>query len=69
MDKTQRKLSEAGRKGAIKRWDAEEVNKQAVREKMYEFHGKIAVDFFTEKKSLKELIDMHLRLKKNRGLN
>ena len=69
MDKTKQKLSEAGKLGNKIRWDAEETKKQEVREKMYDFHGKIAVDFFTEKKSLKELIDMHLRLKKNRGLN
>ena len=66
MNKKQ--FKEWGKEGAKKRWDDEEVAKQNVRERMYEFHGKVAVDFFTEKKSLKDMIDMHERMKKNRGL-
>ena len=57
-----------GREGRQVRTDKEATQKQNVREKMYEFHGKVAVDFFTENKSLREIMDMYARLKKNRGL-
>ena len=57
-----------GKQGRQTRTDNEAKEKQNVREKMYEFHGKVAVDFFTENKSLRDMMAMYEKLKKNRGL-
>ena len=68
MELNKKKFEAWGRKGRQVRTDNESKEKQNVREKMYEFHGKVAVDFFTENKSLRDMITMYNQLKKNRGL-